>query len=221
MSGRIKIAIPVGDPAGMANGVNKNGAIVGAANNGAFLLSGGIESFLPAANPGNTASEVAFGINDNGAIVGQYTDNIQDRVLGFVYQNNNFTILTPTAQSVVVNAQGINDNGLVIGFYSADGVNQHGFTYNTLSASYSLLADPNTAHIATDGLVLTQFLGVNDHNQAVGYYQTNNGSQFGFLFNLNTNTYTYLDDPQAAPFGGVQITQIASPRLTPEPGDQH
>jgi hypothetical protein len=40
------------------------------------------------------------------------------------------------------------------------------------------------------GLFLTQFLGINDLDMAVGYYQTNSGSQFGFLFDLNRMTYT-------------------------------
>ena len=38
-------------------------------------------------------------------------------------------------------------------------------------------------------------------------YHTNDGSQHGFLYNLNTNVYTFLDDPNAAT-SGVSITQI-------------
>jgi PEP-CTERM motif len=44
-------------------------------------------------------------------------------------------------------------------------------------------------------------------NEAVGYYQTTNGSQFGFLYNIATQKYTFLNDPAAAP-SGVSITQI-------------
>ena len=56
-------------------------------------------------------------------------------------------------------------------------------------------------------LFLTQFLGINDHGEAVGYYQTNDGSQHGFLYNITTGTYTFADDPNAAT-SGLSITQI-------------
>jgi PEP-CTERM motif len=75
--------------------------------------------------------------------------------------------------------------------------------YNTTSGTYTLIADPNVG----PNLVLTQFLGINDHDEAVGYYQTTNGSQFGFLYNIATQTYTFLNDPNAAT-SGVSITQI-------------
>lgn len=196
------------DPLAMANGVNSNNAVVGATGDNAFLLQNGLLITLPAVKPGSTAAEVAFGINDKGAIVGQYTDNGTDTTPGFVDNNGVFTILNPVANATVTNAQGINNRGLVTGFYSTDGVHQHGFLYNTTTGTYTLLTDPSTPQIAADGLELTQFLGINDQNEAVGYYQTNNGSQFGFLFNTQTNTYSFLDDPLAAPVNGVQITQI-------------
>ena len=66
----------------------------------------------------------------------------------------------------------------------------------------ALLADP-----VVPNLELTQFLGVNDNNMAVGYYQTNDGSQHGFLYDLNTHAYTFVDDPNAAK-SGFSITQI-------------
>jgi len=109
---------------------------------------------------------------------------------------------------VVTNAQGVNNLGRVIGFYSTDGVHQHGFLFNTTTSLFTLLPDPNNAVIAKDGLVLTQFLGINDRNEAVGYYQTDNGSQHGFLFDVASQTYTFLDDPLAAPINGVEVTQI-------------
>ena len=41
----------------------------------------------------------------------------------------------------------------------------------------------------------------------MGYYQTNDGSQHGFLFNTATDAYTFLDDPSAST-SGFSITQI-------------
>lgn len=195
----------LGDPAAMLNDINTNGGAVGVADNMAFSINAnnGVISIPP---PNSTAS-VAFGINGSGVIVGQYT-NANKVSPGFVDVQGAFTTIMPTQASMVVNPQSINTAGLVVGFYSEDGVHQHGFTYNVGTAKIAILPDPSTARTQAGGLVLTQFLGVNDKNVAVGYYQTNNGSQFGFLFNLTTNTYTFLDEPNAAPVGGVQITQI-------------
>jgi uncharacterized membrane protein len=197
-------ALNVGDAAaGMANAVNSGNTIVGVANNSAFVLTNGTQKTLTP--PGSTTS-IAFGINDGGAIVGQYVAGAVTP--GFLNINGAFTTINPTANAMVTNVQGVNNKGQAIGFYSTDGMHQHGFLYNVNAKQITLLPDPSTARTASGGLFLTQFLGINDNGEAVGYYQTNNGSQFGFLYNLNTQTYTFLDDPQAAPVNGVQITQI-------------
>ena len=195
------------------NGINTSQQVVGMNGASAFVLN--------SINPSNTAlplppvnstttSEAAFGINDNGIIVGQYTDSATGTTPGFIDINGAFTSLRPTAASIlVVNAQGINNAGLVVGFYSqADGI-QHGFLYDSPTKAYTLLADPSTPQMANGNLALTQFLGINQSGLAVGYYQTKDtGSQFGFLYNTQTQQYTYLDDPEAAPINGTQITQI-------------
>lgn len=53
-----------------------------------------------------------------------------------------------------------------------------------------------------------QFLSINDNGLAVGYWQDVVGSQHGFLYNLNTHQYTFLDDPSEGAINGMQITQI-------------
>ena len=192
------------DPLANANGINDNGVVVGLSNNNAFSLDSKTNVFtvLPPAKPGDTGMETAFGINKAGTIVGQFTQNSTDTQPGFVLANGKFTTFQATGTSTVTNVQNINNNGLAIGFYSADGVHQHGFTYDTGTQTLAPLADPIVAN-----LVLTQFLGVNDAGLAVGYYQTNDGSQHGFLYNLNTHMYNFLDDPNAAK-SGFSITQI-------------
>ena len=197
--------LSVGDNvAGMATAVNSSGTVVGVANNSAFVLTGGQQTTL--APTGSTAS-VAFGVNDGGTIVGQ--DTVGANMPGFVDVGGTFAPINPTGTATSVFVQGINNKGQAIGFYStAASPIQHGFLYDINTHQATLLPDPNTARIQSGGLALTQFLGLNDNNEAVGYYQTTNGSQFGFLFNLTTQAYTFLDDPQAAPVNGVQITQI-------------
>lgn len=196
-------ALNLNDPlTGMANAVNTAGTVVGVSNGTAFTLTGTtLTSLTP---PGSTAS-VAFGISDGGTIVGQFTAGAQ--MPGFVLTGTTFKTVAPPS-ATVTNLQGVNNQGQAIGFFSTDGVHQHGFLYNIATQAVTVLPDPSTTRIQSGGLVLTQFLGLNDNNEAVGYYQTNNGSQFGFLFNLSTQTYTYLDEPLAAPVSGVQVTQI-------------
>jgi hypothetical protein len=191
------------DAVANANGINSAGMVVGASQNQAFLLNGGLLTILPAALPGGTAAETAFGINDHSTIVGQFTDNVTDTEPGFVYMNGQFTILNPVANAMVTNAQGINNGGIVTGFYSTDGQHQHGFFFNTSSDSFTLPADP-----VQPNLFLTQFLGINDNGLAVGYWQDNAGSQHGFLYNLSTQTFSFLDDPNEGTINGIQITQI-------------
>ena len=168
-----------------------------------FIADGGnIVTPLPPVN-GTTTAEAAFGINNQGTIVGQYTDSNTGTSPGFVYSHGTFTTLNPVSNDSQVFAQGINNNGLVVGFYNTDGVHDHGFLYNTNTSAYSLLPDP-----VVPNLLFTQFLGINDDGEAVGYYQnTTDGSQTGFLYNIATQQYTFLDDPNAAT-SGFTMTQI-------------
>lgn len=191
------------DPMANANGINTSGTVVGTTGGQGFSMSNGQLNILPAAQPGTTASEVAFGVNDGGTIVGQFTSNATDTTPGFVDKNGQFTILNPVANAAVTNAQGVNNNGLVTGFYSTDGQHQHGFFFNTATDQFTLPADP-----VQPNLFLTQFLGINDNGFAVGYWQDAAGSQHGFVYDVATQTYSFLDDPNATVNNGVEITQI-------------
>ncbi len=193
---------PGGDPLAMANGINKAGTIVGGFSNGtAFMMVNGVPVTLGAVN-GTTTFQTAFGINDNGLIVGQFTDGATGTTPGFLLQNGAYTILNPVPNAAVTNAQSINNNGKVTGFYSTDGAHQHGFFYNPAAGTFQLAPDP-----VVFNLFLTQFLGINDLGIVSGYYQTNDGSQHGLLYDSNTQSYTFLDDPNAAK-SGFSITQI-------------
>jgi hypothetical protein len=198
--------INVDDAAGTANAVNAAGTIVGAANGNAFVQASAKTTMLM---PFGAMESVAFGINDRGVIVGQYKAG--DMTMpGFVDDNGKLTSIRPTAKSTETFVAAINAAGLATGFYSedADGATQHGFTYDTATQKTALLADPSTARIAASPLVLTQFLSINDHDQLAGYYQTTDGSQYGFVYDLASHNYIFLDHPMAAPVKGVQITQI-------------
>ena len=199
--------LALGDNAAMANGVNLTETVVGVANGAAFQLVNGLSTAIP---PPSSSSSVAFGVNDRGVVVGQSVAASGGTTPGFSFSKGLFTVVgpPPAENAKVINVQGVNNNGVAVGFFSTDGVHQHGFEFFLATLESTVLPDPVTARLTTDPLVLTQFLAVNDNSVAVGYYQTASGSQFGFLFDLTTLTYTFLDAPLAAPVGGVQITQI-------------
>lgn len=199
------VMVDVGDPGGAANALNASGEVVGQANGVAFSLANGGKP--TAINPFTSTASVALGVNDNGVVVGQYMKDAMTSP-GFIDAGGTFTSVSPTQASVMTFVQSITAAGLAVGFYSEDGTTQHGFTYDVGTKQATKLPDPDTAKTAGGNLVLTQFLSVNASKMAAGYYQTKDGSQYGFLFDLGTMTYTYLDHPMAAPVMGVQITQI-------------
>jgi PEP-CTERM motif len=203
-----------GSTTAMANGINSAGVVVGTdGNNNAFSLNGNsLVTFIP--NGG--VSAIAFGINDKGLIAGQYTTSA-DTTPGFVLNGTTVTTINAPSGPDFVNAQGINNNGLVVGFYfGADG-QDHGFKFNLSSAVNNVgtgtaIADPvipsvNGEPVGTS-FVFSQILGINDKGIAVGYYGDSTLSQHGFLYNINTGTYTFLDDPNEGFNNGVEVTQI-------------
>ncbi len=203
-----------GATAAMANGVNSSGTVVGLdGNNNAFTLSGGtISTYIPF----NGTSAIAFGINDNGLIVGQYT-NVAGVTPGYVRNGANFATINAPSGPDSVNAQGINNNGLIVGFYLGTDGNDHGFKaqYNFASPLTTLtgtaIADPTIPVVPGEPgatFVFSQILGINDQGIAVGYYGDSTTSQHGFLYNINTGQYTFLDDPAEGFSNGVEVTQI-------------
>lgn len=147
-------------------------------------------------------------------MVGQYTTN-QDITPGFVLKNNMITTINGPGPDVI-NAQGINNNGLVVGYYLGTDGADHGFKFNLGSAvngvgTLTAIADPTIPNVPGEPgatFVFSQILGVNDQGIAVGYYGDSTGSQHGFIYNVNTGKYTFLDDPNEAFAGGVEVTQI-------------
>ena len=206
-----------GSTSAMANGINDSNQVVGTVNGGAFLLFNNFANLSMLTPASGATSEAAFGINNSGLIVGQYTTSNPNLTPGFVYNDGAYTTLNPVTSGTgveVVNAQGINNHGIVAGFYSTDNTTtpvdgnepQHGFLYNTTTGQYTLVSDPTVP--SGDTFFTVQLLGINDKGIVAGYVQDTAGDQYGLLYNTNTNTYTYLNDPDAAFINGVQMTQI-------------
>ena len=199
-----------------AFGINSAGNVVGGNGTNAFFLpvGGPLQLLMTPPNAIN-----AFGINDKGNIVGQFTSgaNTTDFILPSSTSNSFTAINQPTGiTSDVINAQGINNNGLVVGFYLGNDGQVHGFTANapaSLGGSITAMAvtdptiPPNPGEPGAT-FVFSQILGIDDAGLAVGYFGDSTTSQHGFLYNTNTTSYTFLDDPAAMFHNGVEITQI-------------
>jgi len=198
-----------------AFGINSAAAVVGSDGNGnAFFLKGAtLQTFIP----GGGSAATAFGINDKGNIVGQYT--IGGEMPGFFLTSHESTSLiridAPSGPDTV-NAQSANQRGEIVGFYLGTDGQDHGFMTNLSQAmngklTGTAIADPNIPNVAGEPgatFVFSQVLSVNDNAIAVGYYGDSTASQHGFLYNLKTGKYTFLDDPAEAFNNGVEVTQI-------------
>jgi hypothetical protein len=206
--------LDLGDPGAMAIGINAAKVVVGATGDNAFSDRTNAMNvvMLPPALAGKTMSEAAFGINNGGMVVGQYTRSDTGASPGFLLADGKFTDVNPT-NAQVTNAQGINNDGMVVGFFAtaaavagpviADNVAQHGFLFDSATGVYTPLPDPQQPN-----LFLSQYLGINDQSQTVGYWQDMAGSQHGFRYDLLTKTFTFIDEPDAAPVAGVSVTQV-------------
>ncbi len=199
-----------------AFGVELKGHVVGSDGNGnAFFLGySGVQSFIPT---GGT-SAAAFGINNVGNIVGQYT--VGNQTPGFYMPAHTNTSLfvridAPSGPDTV-NAQGVNSEGEIVGFYvGADG-QDHGFMTNAHLEKHAQVTgtpipDPTIPSVPGEPgatFVFSQVLAVNDSGIAVGYYGDSTTSQHGFLYNLKTGQYTFVDDPAEGFNNGVEVTQI-------------
>ena len=199
----------------MAFGINSAGYVVGTDNGAAFFLTPkGVEE--PLLVPMGATS--AFGISDRGYIVGQFTHANGATPGFFLRSRTNKTFVTIDAPSGpnIVNAQAINNFGLIVGFYVGTDGQDHGLMANLAQAHKGVLtgiaipdpAIPNVAGEPGAAFVFSQLLGVNDAGIAVGYYGDSTTSQHGFIYNTNTGTYTFLDDPAEAFSNGVEVTQI-------------
>lgn len=197
----------------MAFGINSARAVVGMEKGAAFYLSPGgtLELLSPA------APAIASGINDKGEIVGQFTTP-EEQTPGFLLRSLKsvpVTIYSPFILNIV-NAQGINNFELIVGYYVGPDGQAHGFTAEASQEKKGVIMatavpDPQIPNIPGEPgatLIFSQLLGVNDAGIAVGYYGDSTLSQHGFLYDTNTGTYTFLDNPSAAFSNGVEVTQI-------------
>jgi hypothetical protein len=176
------------------------------------------EDFVVLDNPGDPNFNQLLGINDARIIVGYFGDGTVVANNGYVlvprnhYSVENFTHLPAGDRASQTQAIGINNNEKspkIVGFYtdSATGVT-HGF----LDAKGTQMAvdDPqgSAPHVAAP---VQNLLGVNDRDEAAGFWVDNNGNEHGFVAQLDESTMklAFTEVPPSL-FKGAVATQVSN-----------
>ena len=162
-------------------------------DNTGFVDLGG--SFRPVAFPtrNNAAPPVnqLLGVNDSDVAVGFYTDAAGNNH-GYEYDiaRRSFRAVA-VAGSTSTTAAAINARGDVAGFFTDAAGTTRGFL---------LTQDGKKTGLAYPGASMTQALGVNDHREVVGVYQTGTGDNaqtHGFTWSAD-GSFKTVDDPNGA-----------------------
>lgn len=142
-----------------------------------------------------------LGINNRGVIAGYFGSGAQGQ------PNKGYLLSAPYGQGSYVNENfpgsvqtqvtGLNDRGVTVGFWSsmnnANQVNDnHGFVEYR---GHLRTADFPTGSPTSPPV--DQLLGVNDHDVAVGFYTDANGENHGYQYNIRTNSYSPVGDPNS------------------------
>lgn len=183
--------ITVGFWSSMNNADNTND------NTGFYRIDGQYHSVaFPTSSNANPPVNQLLGINDDGEAVGFYTD-ANGANHGYTYSIRSHRFHTVNVSGATsVTAAGVNGDGDIAGFFTGSNGAQDGFLLSE-GGRQTVLAYP--------GATMTQALGVNDHDEVVGVYQTGtgNGAQtHGFTW-TRSGSFQTVDDPK-----GVGATTV-------------
>jgi hypothetical protein len=143
-----------------------------------------------------------FGVNDSNIVAGSYFSLVSFEPLAFTYDigSETFTpiVLPPSFNAKGVVASGINNAGDIGGSYApSSGATQLGFL--DIGGTFYSLDDPNS-----NGFTVP--LGINNNGEIVGDYQGATGPIHGFIYNLSSNTWQTIDDPDASNTGSTTVS---------------
>ena len=163
-------------------GVNDRNQVAGfyqtdaAGDTAGFIYNDQTGVFIPVVPKKGATSVTATDINDAGDISGFFT-NKNGNEKGFVEIDGSTTVLSHPGWTDV-QALGLNNDGLVVGSYMDNKTgNTDGFIYSISNNSYTSYIAPGDAGGQT---VLN---GINDLNQAVGFYMDAQHNTHGLLVN--------------------------------------
>jgi hypothetical protein len=184
----------------------------------AFAQSSGADgSFFVLDNPGDPNFNQLLGINDGRVIVGYFGDGTVIPNNGYVlvprnhYSVENFTNLPSGDFASQTQAIGINNRRFpdIVGFYTDHAT---GFTHGFLDSNgvQSPIDDPagSPPNVTSPAQNL---LGINDFDEAAGFWTDNNGHEHGFVVQLDTQSLgssKFIEIPPTT-FNGAVATQAS------------
>jgi len=175
------------------------------------------QSFFVLNNPGDSAFNQLLGINDGRVIVGYFGDGTVIANNGYVlvpknhYSVENFTNLPSSDLASQTQAIGINTRRFpdIVGFYTD---NATGFTHGFLDSNgvESPIDDPagSPPNVTTP---VQNLLGINNFDEAAGFWTDNNGHLHGFVVQIDTqspSSSTFIEIPPTT-FPGAVATQAS------------
>jgi hypothetical protein len=131
-----------------------------------------------------------LGINNAGEIAGYFGNGQTRPNKGYVlkppyaqadYTNENFIGSTQTQVT------GVNNHGVTVGFWVDGTGDNYGFVKD--GSQWITAIDPHAPAPTATAPVMEQFLGINDHNIAVGFYADAKGHDHGFTYDVKTGSF--------------------------------
>jgi probable HAF family extracellular repeat protein len=175
------------------------------------------EEFRVLDNPGDPSFNQLLGINDERIIVGYFGDGTVVPNNGYVlvprnhYSVENFTHLPSGDTASQTQAIGINDNSRsprIVGFYTDAAT---GFTHGFIDAQgqQTTVDDPlgSQPHVSSPAQNL---LGVNDANEAAGFWTDNDGNEHGFVVQFDQEMRPSFIEVPPSLFKGAVATQVSN-----------
>ena len=161
--------------------------------------SGTAYSFRTIDDPKDLTFNQLLGINNFGEIAGYFGSGAQGHPnKGYVIPPFSQTFVNENFPgSVQTQVTGLNNRGVTVGFWSNTnkGVGQDAnFGFVEANGQFRTADFPtgNPANPPTD-----QLLGVNDENVAVGFYTDGAGTNHGYEYNIRSNHFSSVVDPNA------------------------
>lgn len=181
------------------NDINNSGLIVGNSSSGPFSYQGG--TFTNLASLPSTSTPK--GVNDSGDMVG--TVYIYPYHYGYLWNGSSYTLKDPVRQisdgisyPTSTHFEGINNNGVIVGYYYDFKTGEKGFYY-----------DKDGYHpLNIAGATLSTAYGINDQGLIVGQYQVSTGYTYGFIYDINHDTYQTLSYSAAGKTYSVVLYDI-------------
>ena len=171
---------------------------------------GSAPSFFKLNNPGDPAFNQLLGINNNEIIVGYFGDGTAIVNNGYVLvPNTHYSVEnvtgTPLAGHTAKQTQAIGINDIevpyIVGFWQDQNGLQFGF--EDVHDTIKTILDPNATFAGNQNL-----LGVNDSDEAAGFWTDSGGHEHGFVVNNAARPRVFTEIPPAL-FAGAVATQAS------------